>query len=74
MSFDYFVPGTAFYNYGYSTARFQKCRVTLGDLDKAAGLRLLLMKLANRYSEFYEQHLCFIFRTGIVVAELEVVK
>ena len=78
-TFDYFVPGRSLYEYGYSKARFELhdfrfdrgMALPLGALRplwKAADSRVL--RVAERFHDFYEQHLTGLYAVHNVEFEL----
>lgn len=74
-SFDYFVEGTGLCARAYSKARFQKVKVEYEEVtyrnhfwDK------LLLKLANRFKDYYETRFMFIYPIENIYFTLKVVK
>ncbi len=72
-SFDYFVTGTELCRLNYSHVRFLKKHVQLG-FPSRNPLKNLVLRLINRYPEWYEKRLAFLLPVGSVLFELEVVK
>ena len=73
-TFDYFIPGTPLYKYGYSKSRFKKLRVWVGPEKNLNPLLYLILKIINKNVVFYEKRFAFIFPAGVITYELEVIK
>ena len=73
-SFDYFIPGTSLYNYGYSKSYFLKSHLWVGPQKNLNPLLKLLLKFINKNLVFYEKRFAFIFPVGCISFELEVRK
>lgn len=73
-SFDYLIPGTDLYKYGYSKAKFKKTRVTLGPLNYPNPLVRLILALINKHPVLYESRFAFLFPVGSIQYELVVLK
>ncbi len=68
-------PNTALYNrHRYSQKEFKKIKVIVGPQNPTNLILILTLKLINKYLEFYERRLAFIFPVGAICIELEVVK
>jgi len=72
-SFDYLCLGTDLARYDYSTAHFRKltARMTMRPFTP---FNRFLMRLINRYLDFYEEHLAYIIPGQELLFVLEVVK
>ena len=73
-SFDYFVPGTPFYEYHYSKAKFEILSVEYQKGWRLKGLRRLVCKLANHYKDKYEEYFAGLFPMGDITFEMKVIK
>ena len=73
-SFDYFVPGSDLFKYGYSPALFKKRLVRVGSSSYTNIFLHLLMKFINKHLIWYEKRFAFIFPAGAIMYQLEAVK
>lgn len=70
-SFDYFVPGSDLYKYGYSAkAKFKIIKKELGPRPWPALLKPIEF-LVNHFPVFYERRFAFLFPVGTIYLELE---
>lgn len=70
-SFDYFVPGSDLYKYGYSTkAKFKIIKKELGPRPWPILLKPIEL-LVNRFPVFFERRFAFLFPVGTIYLELE---
>ena len=63
-SFDYFVPGTQFHEFRYSTIVYEIVSVEYQRGWRLKGLRRLVCRLANRFKDYYEELPCRNFPDG----------
>lgn len=70
FSFDYFT-GQNQWDF-YTKVRFNKKRIQL--IFYPTFLNKLIWRIANRFPQFYERHLAWIFPAWFISAELEVIK
>jgi ubiquinone/menaquinone biosynthesis C-methylase UbiE len=75
-SFDYFIPGTDAFAYGYSLAQFRLISVEYDkfDREKRRWHHRWLLERANRNKKTYEDRYAFIYPVFQIYFELEVVK
>lgn len=73
-SFDYFIPKTDLYKYGYSKFPYKKIAVFVGPHNSRSFFLIPLLALINKYLVFYEKRFAFIFPVGTITFKLEVVK
>lgn len=73
-SFDYFIPKTDLYKYGYSRFPFKKIGVFVGPHNSQSYFLKPLLALINKYLVFYEKRFAFLFPVGTITFKLEVVK
>ncbi|MCF6151586.1 MAG: methyltransferase domain-containing protein [Candidatus Kuenenia stuttgartiensis] len=71
---DYFIPTTITYSLGYTTAKYEKIRTTIGFPDEARGLKKFILKLINKFPEYYERYFAFIFPASGIYYELRAIK
>lgn len=73
-TFDYFIPGTPVYKFGYSSIVFRLRMVYFPITPGASIIKRWLFNWINKHIDFYEHHLAFIFPRHLLYYELEVVK
>lgn len=73
-SFDYFVPKTDLYKYGYSKFPYKKISVSVGPHNSRSLLLKPILAFINKKLVFYEKRFAFLFPVGTITFKLEVVK
>lgn len=73
-SFDYFIPKTDLYKYGYSKFPYKKIDVFVGPHNSPSFLLKPVLALINKYLVFYEKRFAFLFPVGTITFKLEAVK
>lgn len=73
-TFDYFIPGTPVYQFGYSSSQLRLRRVEFPVAPGAGFLKRMMFRMINRNIDFYERHLAFILPRHLIYYELEVIK
>jgi len=73
-TFDYFIPGSKYYQFHYSKAKFKKRKVSVGPIDSYNLILKIPLILINKFLIPYERRLAFIFPVGTISYELEIIK
>lgn len=73
-TFDYFIPGTPVYKFGYSSVIFKLQKVEFPTTPGAGLFKRWLFNWTNKHIDFYEHHLAFILPRHLLYYELEVIK
>ncbi|MCA9932350.1 MAG: class I SAM-dependent methyltransferase [Anaerolineales bacterium] len=73
-TFDYFIPGTAVYDFGYSSAKLKLIKVKFPPPQNASLFKRLVFSIINRYIDSYEKRLAFILPRHLIHFELQIVK
>ncbi len=71
---DYLIPNTKLYTLGYTNAKYEKLKASIGLLNETRGLKKFILKLINRFSEHYERHFAFILPVSGIYYELKAIK
>ena len=75
-SFDYFLPGTPTFEFGYSTARFEllRCEYDAEARPQRHGFHRWMLDWANRHKAHYENRYAFLYPLYNIFFDLRVVK
>ncbi|MBM2832851.1 MAG: Methyltransferase protein [Candidatus Brocadiaceae bacterium] len=71
---DYFVTTTKYYALGYTTAKYEMIKTTIGFPGEAKGLKEFMLTVINKFPEYYERYFTFIFPASAIYCELRAIK